>query len=113
MLNEGIIASDARALVKSEMIRQLRTLGPTTPAVWERAVFKAQTGHDRDEVDWSVEDNQAGYFVWLKSFDQLIEELIEDGYVCVQEVAGSNECTFVPTETDPPLDWSRMAYPKR
>ena len=33
---------------------------------------------DRD-VDWSVVDNQAGYYLWLRSFDQLVGELVEDG----------------------------------
>ena len=111
MLNEGIIKSDARILVKSEMIRQIRGLGPTTPDAWERAVFKALTGHDREDVDWDIEDNQAGYFTWLKSFDQLIEELIEDGYVLAEQVEGGNERTLIPAETPPPLEWSQMVYP--
>ena len=77
MLNEGIIVNDTTALVKSEMVKQIRRLGDTTPDELERAVFKALSGHDREEVNWDLADNQAGYFTWLKSFDQLIEELME------------------------------------
>ncbi len=39
MLNEGIIVNDAKALV----------------------------GHDRDEVDWEIEGNQAGYYTWMRN----------------------------------------------
>ena len=113
MLNEGIITSDSSALIKSEMIRQLHALGPTNPDLWERSVFKALTGHDRDEVDWSVEDNQAGYYSWIRSFDKLIEELVEDGYVRVEQAEGSKERTLIPVETDEPIDYSRMAYPNQ
>ena len=78
MLIEGIITGDTKALIKSEMIRQHRALGPTTPDAWERAVFKAQTGQAREDVDWDIEDNHAGYFAWIKSFDGFIDELIDD-----------------------------------
>jgi hypothetical protein len=107
MLNEGVIVNDTAALIKSEMVRQIRALGPSTPDNLERAVFKAITGHDREEVDWDNEDNQAGYYTWIKSFDQLIAELIEDGYIVADESAG-----LVPTEGDAPIEYSYMAYPK-
>lgn len=112
MLNEGIITSDARTLIKSEMVRQLRTLGATTPDEWERAVFRAVTGHDREEVDWRIEDNQAGYYSWIKSFDSLIGELIEDGYVRSEQAAESNERTLIPVPLDDPIDYSQLVYPK-
>jgi hypothetical protein len=106
MLNEGIIVNDAAALVKSEMVRQIRRLGPATPDDLERAVFKALTGHDREEVDWDLEDNQAGYYTWLKSFDDLITELIEDGYVRIEEPG-----RLVPTEAESNGEYSHLVYP--
>ena len=112
MVNEGIISSDSAVLIKSEMIRQLNALGPTTPDAWERSVFKALTGHDRDEVDWSVEDNHAGYYTWIKSFDRLIGELVEDGYVRVEPAEGSKQRTLIPVQTDPPIDYSQLVYPQ-
>ena len=47
MLNEGLIVNDTTALVKSEIVNQIRRLGATTPDELERAVFKALVGHDR------------------------------------------------------------------
>jgi hypothetical protein len=111
MLNEGIITNDARSLVKTEMIKQLQKLGETTPEAWERNVFRALTGKTREDIDWEFEDNQAGYYTWVKSFDALIEELIEDGYVKVVENK-DNTRTLAATETDPPIDYSYMAYPR-
>ena len=98
MLNEGLINSDTAALVKSGIVNQIRRMGPTTPDELERAVFKGLTGHDREEVDWDVQDNQAGYYTWAKSFDRLVGELIEDGYIRVDE--GQR---LVPTEPQPGL----------
>jgi len=88
MLNEGIIVNDAKAVVKSEMVRQLRRLQRATPDEWERAVFTAMTGREREEVDWRFEDNQAGEFLWLTSFDKLVEELVDDGYARTVTVDG-------------------------
>lgn len=107
MLNEGLIVNDTGALVKSEIINEIRRLGPTTPDELERAVFKALTGHSREDVDWDVEDNQAGYYTWMKSFDQLIGELVEDGYIVAEESG-----RLVPTEADTPSDYSHLVYPK-
>jgi hypothetical protein len=109
MLNEGFIVNDTASLVKSEMVKQIRQLGPTTPDEFERSVFKALTGHDREDVDWEIKDNQAGYYTWLKSFDQLVNELVEDGYIVVEE----NPDRLVPTEADPDIDYSHLAYPKK
>ena len=111
MLNEGIITSDAKSLVKSEMIKQIWSAKQTTPDDWERSVFSSLTGQSREDVDWEFEDNQAGYYTWIKSFDNLIDELIEDGYVRVDESKG--EKTLIATEADPMVELSRMAYPSR
>jgi hypothetical protein len=108
MLNEGLILNNTAALVKSEIVNQIRRLGPTTPDQLERAVFKALVGHDRDEVDWEVEDNQAGYYTWIKSFDRLILELVDDGYILAKEPG-----TLEPTEAEPASEYSHLVYPPR
>ena len=114
MLNEGIIRSDSAALVKSEMVRQLRNLGETTPELWERATFTALTGSTRDEIDWEVEDNKAGYYLWLKGFDALIQELVDDGYAVCEPVEGTDERTIRPgDEIDEGTGWSELVYPPR
>lgn len=110
MLNEGLIVNDAPALVKSEIVKQIRRLGPTTPDALERAVFKALSGHDRDEVDWDVRDNQAGYYSWVRSFDQQISELAEDGYISVED-AEEGKKTLAPTDALPDIQFSHLAYP--
>ena len=45
MLNEGLILNDTKSLVKSEIVKQSRRLGPTTPDQLEAAVFTALVGH--------------------------------------------------------------------
>ena len=110
MLNEGLIVNDSSALVKSEIVKQIRSLGPTTPTELERAVFKGLTGHDRDEIDWDIEDNQAGYFTWLKSFDELVGELVNDDYILVDEQGDSGERTLKPTEALPHIEYSHLVY---
>jgi hypothetical protein len=111
-LNEGIVMSDSKALMKSEMIRQLALLKETTPDEWERKVFESLTGHKREDVDWDFEDNQAGYYSWVLSFDHLISELEEDGYVQVAD-AGGNRKVLMATESDPPDDYSQFVYPSK
>jgi len=106
MLNEGLIVNDTTALVKSEIVNQIRRLGPTTPDELERNVFRALTGHDREEVDWDVEDNQAGYYSWMKSFDRLVGELVEDGYIRAEE-----DRRLTPTDALPHVDFSHLVYP--
>ena len=97
-------------MVKSEMIRQLGKLRETTPEQWERTVFEAFTHHKREDVDWSFEDNQAGYYTWIKSFDNLIQELIEDGYVSVKAEDGGKK-TLIATDRDPSIEYSHAVYP--
>jgi hypothetical protein len=108
MLNEGLIVNDTTALVKSEIVNQIRRLGPTTPDELERAVFKALVGHDREEVDWEIEDNRAGYYTWVKSFDRLIHELTEDGYIVAKDPG-----TLEPTEAERISEYSHLVYPPR
>ena len=106
MLSEGIIVNDTAALVLSEVVNQARRLGPSTPDELERAVFESLVGRTREEVDWDLEDNQAGYYTWLKSFDQLISRLVEDGYLLVDE-----QHRLVPTEAEPQSEYSHLVYP--
>ena len=113
MLNEGIIKPDARQLMKTEMIQELHVLGGTTPLRWQHAVFKRCTGEDFTELDWDHEDNKAGAFLWTKSFDQLVEELVDEGFVCQAQDKKSGEAILVPVDVDPDIDWSRFVYPSK
>jgi hypothetical protein len=106
MLNEGTLIESSKSSIKSEMIRQLRRLGSSTPDQLERRVFTALTGNAREDVDWKFEDNQAGYYTWLRSFDQLIEELIEDGRIQLEEDKGKGERTLVPMPGEESIDFS-------
>ena len=110
MLNEGLVSNSAKKLVKSEMIRQVRRLRQTTPEAWERKVFESLTGRSREDVDWELEDNQEGYYTWVKSFDALIEELIDDGFVRVERNDDGSR-TLHAVAVDPPLDFSHLVYP--
>ena len=94
MLNEGIVRPDVRQLMKTEMIREIHELGSATPLDWQHAVFKRCTGEDFSELDWDFEDNKAGAFLWTKSFDQLIEELVADGFVREAEDESTGEPTL-------------------
>jgi FMN phosphatase YigB (HAD superfamily) len=111
-VNEGIVMSDTKTLMKSEMLRRLALLKETTPDEWERSVFESLTGHKREDVDWDFEDNQAGYYAWIRSFDHLISELEEDGYVRVAEADGNRKVLLV-TESDQPDDYSQFVYPRK
>jgi len=111
-LNEGILMNDPKILMKSEMIRQLALLEQATPDEWERTVFESLTGHKREDVDWGFEDNQAGYYAWVLSFDHLISELEEDGYVRVAD-AGGNRKVLIANESDPTGDYSQFVYPPK
>lgn len=106
MLNEGIIVNSTAALLKSEILNQIQRLGSTTVDQLERAVFNALLGHGRENVDWSIEDNQAGYYTWVRSFDQGITELIDDGDILTGEGP-----TLVPTEAEPLSEVSYLVYP--
>ncbi len=112
ILNEGIVGGNTRIAMKSEMLKQLDVLRETTPDEWERAVFESLTGHRREDVDWDVPDNHAGYYTWIRSFDQLISELEEEGYVLVADQSG-NRKVLKRTEWDPAIDYSRLVYPEK
>jgi len=112
MLNEGILISDTATVMKSEMIKQIRRLKSTTPEQWERSVFWAITGYDRDEIDFEVEENVVAYRTWVRNFDRLIQELVEDNYVrSVDADDGNGGQMLVPNETDPAVDYSQLVYP--
>ena len=111
MLNEVIVKPDTRQLMKTEMIRELHELGGATPLRWQHAVFRRCTGEDFTDLDWTYEDNKAGAFLWTKSFDQLIGELVEDGFVCEAQDESSGEAILVPVDVDPDIDWTRFVYP--
>ncbi len=112
ILNEGIVGSDTKIAMKSEMLKQLNLLNETTPDEWERAVFKSLTGHRREDVDWNVPDNHAGYYTWIRSFDQLISELEEEGYVKVVD-HGENRKLLRKTDWDPAMSYSQLVYPSK
>jgi len=112
MLNEGILISDTATMMKSEMIKQIRRLKSTTPNQWERSVFWAVTGYDRDEIDFEVDDNVTAYRTWIRNFDRLIQELVEDNFVrSVEADDGSGGKMLVPMETDPAIGYSHLVYP--
>jgi len=94
--NEGLVTGNTQGAVKTAMLRQLARLGPTDPDSLERAVFEALTGARREDVDWEVEDNQAGYYLWLRSFDALLDELVAEGHVRVEGVGGARR--LLPSE---------------
>jgi hypothetical protein len=106
MSNEGLIVNDTAAVVKSEIVNQIRRLGRATPDELERAVFGVLVGHNREDIDWGVEGNQAGYYTWVRSFDHLVAELIEDGYILTEE-----DGRLVPTQTEPESEFSQPASP--
>jgi hypothetical protein len=112
MLNEGILISDTATVLKSEMIKQIRRLKSTTPDQWERSVFWAITGYDRDEIDFEVEENVIAYRTWIRNFDRLIQELVDDNYVrSVAADDGNGGRMLVPNEMDPAIDFSLLVYP--
>jgi hypothetical protein len=113
MENEGVLVSNSWTLMKDEMVHAIRELGSGTPDEWERAVFQRLTGHDRNDVDFDFEDNQAGYFLWLKTFDKLVGELIEDGFVTAEDGKDGSAARIVARESEPSLAWNRLVYPAK
>jgi hypothetical protein len=111
MENEGIVGNSNTVAIKSEIVRQLARLEETTPENLERAVFYALTGHSKEEVDWTIEDNQAGEFLWVKAFDQLLSELSQDGYVRVEDRDG--ESVLVAAEQETPSEYSQVGPSSR
>lgn len=113
MLHEGIIVNDTKNLMKSEMIRQIRKLRSSNPEAWSKATFEGITKMSLGDVDWTFQDNHAGFYTWIRSFDQLVGELIDDGYVKKVEDEVTGHMVIEPTHTDPPIDHSYQAYPAR
>ena len=111
MLNEGLVVNDTETVMRSEMLRQLDRLKEATADEWERSVFKSLTGHPREDVDWDFEDNQAGYFTWLKSFDYQVAMLVDDGFA--EKHVRDGRSVFVPAEADPAIGWSPLVAPSR
>ena len=111
MLNEGSVSNDTTVRTKSAMLTELEKLREATPDQWERAVFEALTGGSRDDVDWDVEDNQAGYYTWLKAFDQLVVELVEDGHVVETVIDGERYLTLC--EPEPGIRYDSATPPNR
>lgn len=85
MRNEDAVTRETNAAVKSTMMQVIRKIGPSDAGTWEQAVFRGLTGHAHEEVDWDFEDNHAGYYLWIRTFEGLIAELLEDGHVRVIE----------------------------
>lgn len=108
MLDEGILTNSSKTLMKSAMIKTLGDLGETSPRRWQEAVFALVTGHQVEEIDWSVEENLAGYYTWTKSFDNLIGELVEDGYVRA-EMRGGNRM-IIQLEPDVVGEYSQRGH---
>jgi hypothetical protein len=96
MLNEGTVVGTPANRIKAEVVKHVRMQGPVSQADLEQAVFRGVTGHDRDEVDWNVEENRLGYAAWTESLRQLIGELVDDGHLEVDE-----EQRFTAVETEP------------
>jgi hypothetical protein len=94
--------------MKSEIVNQIRRIGRTSPESLEQSVFETLVGHRREEVDWDNEGNQAGYYTWVKAFDSLVGELIEDGYIVTEDPN-----ILAATEADPVSEYSHLAYPTR
>jgi hypothetical protein len=113
VLNEGIIINDTKNLLKSEMIRQIHRLRSTDPEAWSRSVFEGITKMSLDDVDWNFQDNKAGFYTWIRSFDQLVVELIADGYIREVEDEVTGHMILEPTRTDPPIEYSHQVYPAR
>jgi hypothetical protein len=75
-------------------------------------VFESLTGYRREDVDWDVPGNQAAYFLWIRSFDRLISELEDDGYVAAVD-RGNDRKVLRKTSWDPSIDYSELVYPPR
>jgi len=109
MVNEGVVISSSATELRSQMLTELERLGAADADAWEQAVFTALTGANRNAVDWDIEDNQAGYNLWIKAFDQLIQELIDDGFVLLVDGAQRSERRFTLRDIDPPVEFDRLS----
>ncbi len=112
MLNEGILTNSTVTLMKSTMLDVLNEDAAFTPDEWERAVFYRLTGNQREDIDFEAEGQAQAYRAWLRSFDQLIGELLEDGYIREEPVAdGVVGRQLVANEGDESIGVSQAVYP--
>ena len=100
-VNQGSITADARIIMKAEMLRQIWRLQTITADKWERAVFEALTAKKREDLDLDGQEDSHAYYRWISSFDILVGELVEDGYV--REISQKSGRLFMSTESDPSL----------
>jgi hypothetical protein len=108
---EGVIPMDNAAQMRTVMMTELRRIGEGTADAWERAVFEHLTGGAREDVDWDVEDNHAGYATWVRSFDQFAQALVADGFVTVTDAGGT--LVFRPTALLAAADGPRLVHVPR
>jgi len=109
MLNEGILTEDPKTRIKSEMLRQIWKTGRTTPEQWERLVYSAMTGKTREDLALHDQETQVVYHRWVRSFDRLVGELVDDGYVSVEESAEGKQ--LVANDDLAPPDFSVAQTP--
>lgn len=81
MPNEGSLTGSNKSRLKSAMMQQIERLKETDARTWEHTVFQAITGESVGDIDWEIEENVAGYRLWMGSFEQIARELEIDGYV--------------------------------
>ena len=88
MLNEGVIQTSSRDALKSEMVNQIAVFKELDANQWQARVFQVITGESAENIDFDDADNVCNYRIWVRNFDQYIQELVEDGYV---EAIGKSE----------------------
>ena len=93
------IFEETPASLRAQMLHELRLLGEATAPTWERAVFRALTGRQRDDLDWDHGENYLGYIAWLRAFAHSVAELVTEGAVVVEERDG--ETILVPLPAGP------------
>lgn len=101
MAEKATTEKDSATAVKEEILKQIQGSEGTSPDHLEKSVFKALTGGSREDVDWSIEDNQAGYYLWVKSFDQMLAELIDLEYLRLETDSATGRRTLFPGEKEP------------
>ncbi len=94
-------AEDSVSKFKTAIYSQLVKLGPTDPESWGRAVFRALTGADLEEVDWNEEQNQTGFRLWTHGFNLLVHELLHEGLVRVEGAGPGGRLILAPAGARP------------
>ena len=75
------LTGSQRDQLKTVMMKELDRLQHTDARTWEQATFQAVTGEPAQNVDWDIQENVAGYRLWMGTFEQIAKELEADGYV--------------------------------